>query len=73
MRELVLMIVFSMVYIIWGFSIMLFPDKFKKRVEKLSKNGVRMLGFCVAGVSIISLGWIYFIFAFGRLMEELSR
>jgi hypothetical protein len=73
MKELILMIVFSTIYLIWGFSIVFFPEKFRKKVEKLSINGIRMLGFCIAGVSIISLGWIYFIFAFGRLMGELSR
>jgi hypothetical protein len=73
MREFVIMLVLSITYLVWGFYIVLFPEKFRKNIEKSSKNGIRILGLTVAGVSIISFMWIYIMFLVGNLMEELFR
>jgi len=73
MQELICMIIFSIIYLVWGFYIVLFPDKFKKSIEKSSRNGIRLVGLTIAGASIISLGWIYLIVVVGRLMEKIYQ
>ena len=73
MEELTLMIIFSLIYLVWGFYIILFPDKFKINIEKTTKTGIRLIGLTIAGASIISLGWIYIIVVAGKIMEQLSR
>ena len=73
MQEIVCMIIFSIIYLVWGFSIVLFPAKFKEKVEKSSKNGIRMIGLAIAGASIISLGWIYLMTLGMKMFESLYR
>lgn len=73
MREIILMIIFSIIYLVWGFSIVLFPAKFKEKVGKSSRNGIRMIGLSIAAASIISLGWIYLMTLGMKIFESLYR
>ena len=54
-----IMLIFSIIYLVLGFYIILFPDKFKRSVEKSSGNGIKIIGLIIAGVSIINFAWMY--------------
>lgn len=73
MREFIIMLILSITYLVWGFNIVLFPERFRKNIEKSSRNGIRVVGLTIAGVSFISFAWIYIMFLVGNLMEEILR
>jgi len=59
MIAFIIMLVFSIIYLVLGFYIVLFPDKFRRSVEKSSGNCIKIVGLTIAGVSIVSFAWIY--------------